>query len=400
MRGPALNLRKPDIPLFAVTLALMGLGVAMVYSSSSVIASENFDSSEFFIKRQAVRFFLALGVLLLLRWVDYHALLRGGRMFLFLSLGLLAVSVVPTAGLSAGTVRGASRAIRVASLTLQPAEAVRLAFLIYLAGLLSRRQSESENFKRFLAPPLVILAVIVGLLLAQPDLGTAMATMAVVFVVLFVAGAQWKPLALVGLGGMAAGTLLAVLSPYRLERIMTFFAVLSGRADASDSGWHVTQSILSLGSGGLWGVGFGESLQKLFYLPEPYTDSIFCVIGEEFGFVGAGLVLVLYLVFVWRGIRVAMRAPDLSGMILAAGVTASVFVYFLINVAVTLSLVPATGLPLPFVSYGGSSLLFQAAGVGILLSISQQGGVPQSVSPWKARRARGRGARSRTRCAY
>jgi cell division protein FtsW len=388
--------RKPDVPLFGITLLLMGLGVVMVYSSSSAIASERFASSAFFFKRHAVRLALALGVMLALRWIDYHALLRGGRVFMAIGLGLLALAVVPNLGLSAGEVRGASRAIRFASLSLQPAEAVRLAFLIYLASTLSRRQIEIGDAKRFLAPPLVILAIIVGLLLAQPDLGTALATMAVVFGVLFIAGARLGPLALSAGFGAVGGGLLAVASPYRLERIHTFFDFLRGKPDVLGSGWHINQSLIGLGSGGWWGVGFGESRQKFFFLPDPHTDSIFSVIGEELGFVGAAVVLLLFLLFVWRGVRIALRAPDLPGLLLAGGITISVFVYFAINVAVTMSLLPATGLPMPFVSYGGSSLIFNAAGVGILLNISQQMTRARARSSGHKRRPsrrRGRSAR-------
>ncbi len=368
--------RKPDIPLFAAALLLMGLGVVMVYSSSSVIASEKFASSEFFFKRHLVRFALAMGVLLALRWIDYHTLVRGGKAFLALGLALLVLAVVPNLGLSSGEVRGASRAIRLASLTLQPAEAVRMGFLIYLAGTLSRRQNEIHDSRRYLVPPLVILAVIAGLLLAQPDLGTAMATMAIIFGVLYISGARLGPLALGALTGVAAGGLLAATTPYRWARVRSFLDFARGKPDVLGDGWHINQSLIGLGSGGLWGVGFGESRQKFFFLPDPHTDSIFAVIGEELGFVGAALVLTLFLFLIWRGIRIALKAPDLPGMLLAGGITISVFVYFAINVAVTISLLPVTGLPMPFVSYGGSSLLFNAAGVGILLNISSQSGAP------------------------
>lgn len=382
--------RKPDVPLFAATLLLMGLGVVMVYSSSSVIASEKFASSEFFFKRQLVRFGLALGVMVLLRWIDYHALLRYGRLLVLVGLGLLVFAVVPRLGLSVGEVRGARRAIGLASLSLQPAEAVRLAFLIYLADTLSRRQTEVERFKRFMAPPLVILAVILGLLLAQPDLGTALATMAVAFGVLFVAGARMGPFLLTALVGALAGTLSAIADPYRLSRVRAFWDSLHGRLDLLGAGWQANQSLIGLGSGGWWGVGLGESRQKFFFLPDPHTDFIFSVIGEELGFVGAAVVLGVFLFFVWRGIRIAMRAPDLSGFLLAGGITISVFIYVAINVGVTTSILPTTGLPMPFVSYGGSSLLFNAAGVGILLNISQQLTRAGARPPWLKRRSSGR----------
>ncbi len=373
---------------------LMGLGVVMVYSSSCVIASERFASSAFFVKRHAVRFSLALAVMLALRWVDYHALLKGGRVFVGIGLGLLALAVVPNLGLSAGEVRGASRAIRIASLSIQPAEAVRLALLIYMAGILGHRQIEIGDFRRFMAPPLVILAVIVILLLAQPDLGTAVVTMAVVFGMFFIAGAGLGPLAVSVGAGVLAGGVLAVASPYRLQRVQTYWDFITGNPDVLGSGWHVKQSLIALGSGGLLGVGFGESRQKMFFLPDPHTDSIFSVIGEELGFVGAAVVLVLFLFFVWRGVRIALRAPDLPGLLLAGGITMSVFIYFAVNVAVTMSLLPATGLPMPFVSYGGSSLLFNAAGVGILLNISQQMTRAQARPSWQRRRPARRRVRS------
>jgi cell division protein FtsW len=272
---------------------------------------------------------------------------------------------------------------------------VRLGFLIYLAGALSRRQTDVHDFGRFLAPPLAILAVIVALLLAQPDLGTALATMAIVFGVLYIAGARLAPLALSGFAGAAAGGLLAMASPYRWARVESFLDFIRGKPDVLGAGWHVNQSLIGLGSGGLWGVGFGASRQKFFFLPDPHTDSIFAVIGEELGFIGAALVLTLFLFFIWRGIRIALRAPDLSGMLLAGGISISVFVYFVVNVAVTTSLLPATGLPMPFVSYGGSSLLFNAAGVGMLLNISQQSRGTGVRPSWKERRPSRRRTRSK-----
>jgi len=364
--------RKPDVPLFAVTLILMGLGVVMVYSSSSVIASEKFASSAFFFKRHLVRFGLALGVMLVLRWIDYHTLLRYGRVFILLGMGLLVFAVVPRLGLSIGEVRGARRAIGLASLSLQPAEAVRLAFVVYLADTLSRRQMEVESFRRFMAPPLVILGVITGLLVAQPDLGTALAIMGVVLAVLVMSGCRVGPLVLCVLGGGVVGGLMAMASAYRWERVRTLWVYLNGRPDLLGAGWRGNQSVVGLGSGGWWGVGLGESRQKFFFLPDPHTDFIFSVIGEELGFAGAAVVLGLFLFFFWRGLRIALHAPDLAGLLLAGGISVSVFLYFVINVAVTTSLIPTTGLAMPFVSYGGSSLLLNAAGVGILLNISQQ----------------------------
>ena len=240
--------------------------------------------------------------------------------------------------------------------------------VLFSAYYLAKMRPMITNFKKTVVPQLAVLMVIFGLILKEPDLGTALSIAGTVFVLLFVTGAKLKhlfSLGAVGLIGIAAAVLL---EPYRLKRL---FAFSNPWADPLDTGYHIIQSLYAIGSGGLFGVGLGRSREKFLYLPEPHTDFIFSILGEELGLIGTVLVLILFFLFAWRGLKTAMLAPDIYGSILSAGLTTMILVQALMNIAVVTASMPVTGIPLPFLSFGGSALIFTLAGVGILLNISR-----------------------------
>lgn len=368
---------QPDLVLFTVTLILLGIGTIMVYSSSVPIAEKRFGSDSFFLERHVVRVLVGLVVLFILANIDYH---RWGKLSLFLlagGIGLLILLFIPGVPFAV-TVNNVRRWLQWGPITLQPSEVVKLALVMYMAHTLVKRQPIFNQFASGFFPPFLILCVICGLVILQPDFGMAAALMMIGLILLFVGKAKVRHLLLIGLGVVPCLGLFIYRAPYRLQRVLTF---LDGNQDVQGMGYQAQQALISLGSGGLWGRGLGQGRQKLFYLPEAHTDFVFSIIGEELGFVGTLIVMVLFLLLLWRGIRAARRAPDLFGFLLAFGISFMIFSVGLIHIAVNCVLLPTTGMPLPFISYGGSSVLCTLAGIGILLNISTQAGcrrVPDS----------------------
>jgi cell division protein FtsW len=349
---------------FAVT-ALLGLGVVMVYSSSAVSAYVNYNDSYYFLKRQIVWATLGIVTMLFTMNIDYHVWRRLAKPVLVLTLVLLVLVLIPGLG---KVVNGARRWLGFGSVYLQPSEIAKLSMVLFSAASLTLYQDKITHFFKGLVPQLLMLLVVFGLILKEPDLGTALAIGGTVFVLLYTAGAKITHLVSLGAIGLV-GIIAAILAePYRLKRL---FAFSDPWADPLNSGYHIIQSLYALGSGGLFGVGLGRSREKFLYLPEPHTDFIFAILGEEFGFIGTITVILLFFLFAWRGFRVAMSAPDIFGSILAAGLTTMILVQALMNIAVVTASMPVTGIPLPFLSFGGSALIFTLAGVGILLNISK-----------------------------
>jgi cell division protein FtsW len=239
--------------------------------------------------------------------------------------------------------------------------------VLWLARVLSQKGKQMEDFRRGLLPPLLWTALVCGLVVLEPDLGTAVAIFAVSVVMIFVAGARWKHLITLGLIGLVAVVGLIFVSDYRVDRL----SFLNPWADPSDSGFQLIQSFYALGSGGLFGRGLTQSMQKQFYLPFPYTDFILAIIGEELGFVGTTGVVVLFAIFIWRGFRIAMGAPDAFATLLAAALTSMIGLQAIINIAVVTGCIPTTGIPLPLISFGGSSMVFTLGAIGVLLNISK-----------------------------
>lgn len=359
--------RAPDYWLLLAVIALIGLGIVMVYSSSAIVAQDQFGDGAFFFKRQLLWVVLGTAALAVTQRIHFERLRRLTPLIVLVAFVSLALVLVPGIGRVAG---GARRWILLGPTSLQPAEAVKLAMILYLANFLNRRALEMDGFRRALVPPLLLTALAFGLMLKQPDMGSALLVGLLTITMLFVGGARLFHL--VGLGVLSAPMLVvAVLGEeYRRRRILAF---LDPWRDPQGAGFHIIQSLLALGSGGLFGVGLGHSRQKFFYLPERHTDFIFAILGEELGLAGTVAVLLLFALVAYRGFRIARRAPHRYASLLAGGITAMVVFQAIINIGVTIGVLPITGVPLPLVSFGGSSLLFTMIEVGILLNISQYG---------------------------
>ncbi len=359
---------QPDRRLFGVTLALCLIGAVMVFSASAITAREEYGNGYTFLLRQVLWLALGIAGMFWLMNTDYRKLRQPRVIFTGLSVTLVLLIAVFFLDRSHAT----HRWIRLGPLSLQPSELAKLAVIAYLAWFIAVRRSPSRlginDPARSLAPVLGMLLLVVGLVLAEPDMGTACMISLIAFVMLFVSGLSLRYILGVALASLPAIYLLIVRVPYRLQRVQTFF---SPGSDPQGHGFQLLQSLIAVGSGGFSGVGLMESHQKLFFLPEAHTDFIFAVISEELGFIGAVIVLALFAVYGWRGFVSAMKAPDQFGRLLAIGITTMVVGQALINLSVVLGLVPTKGIPLPFVSYGGSSLLSMLLATGVLLNISQ-----------------------------
>jgi cell division protein FtsW len=357
---------SPDYWLFVLVLALLGLGVVMVYSASAILATDRFRDAHFFLKKQLFWAVLGLGVMWGVMAIDYRKWRPLVRPLLALAFVLLVLVLVPPFGQA---INGTRRWLRWGPISVQPTEFAKLVLVVYLADFLARRHAVIGDLWRGVLPPLVVTGSVAGLVLLQPDLGSALAIVGVVLCMIFVAGARLQHLGLIGGLAVPVVTLAVLVAPYRLRRILTF---MDPWADPRGAGFQIIQSYLALGGGGLLGRGLGESKQKLFYLPEPHTDFIFAILGEELGFVGAVATVALFGLLLWRGIRIGLRVGDPFGALLAFGVTALLVNQAVVNLGVVVGLFPTKGLPLPFVSSGGSSLLVAMAAVGILLNVSQR----------------------------
>ncbi len=365
--------------LFGVTLTLCFAGAVMVYSASAVTAGEQYGESAHFLLRQLVWLVLGLGGMLALMRFDYHRLREPAVVFSVVCVVFLMLVGVFFLDKSHAT----HRWIRFGGIGIQPSELAKLAVILYLAWFFGqkRRQATALEFSKkdllqTLAPAAAPVLLFFALIVLQPDLGTSVEIVLIAFAVLFVAGLSPK---WIGAGLAAAVPVLYLLIMrvgYRHDRILGF---LNPEADPLGKGFQLLQSLIAVGSGGFTGVGLMESKQKLFYLPEAHTDFIFAVICEEMGFLGALVIIALFVAYGWRGLRAAFAAPDRFGQFLALGITAMVLSQALINFAVVLGMLPTKGIPLPFVSYGGSSLLVMLLATGVLLNISQQA-QPQSQS--------------------
>jgi cell division protein FtsW len=382
--------RRLDLTLLLPVVALAALGLVMIFSSSSVLAAERYGSETFFLQRQALRLLIGLGVMLALSRVDYHVYQRLAPWLLALAVLLLCVVLAIGRG-----VRGSNRWIQFASLTIQPVELARSACVIYLAKLLDRKGERIASFTQGVLPALFVLGVLASLILLQPNLGSTTALLATGLVMLHLAGARFRHLALLAGGAAVVAVIVILANDYMQARVTGWLGLMGGaQADGHGKGWQLRQSILALGSGGLFGAGPGRGMQKFYFLPDPHTDFIFAVIGEELGLIGATTVLVAYVFVFLRGLKVAGRAPDRFGFLLAAGLTVNLIVYVGLNVAVVTGLIPTTGLPLPFLSYGGSALIVNLGVVGVLLNIASQMETGIRVAPVAAAHARRRrGAR-------
>jgi cell division protein FtsW len=342
------------------------LGLVMVMSASSVVALDDHGSSWYFVLRQGAWAGGGVVALVIIARIDYHRWRRYSGPVLLASLVLLVLVLVPGIGVGAN---GATRWIGLGSLTIQPSELAKLAILVWVADLLSRRAAYMHNTRATLRPVIVVLAATATLVMLQPNLGTTIVIAGIALALCFVAGAPAGPLAGWATFGLAAATGLALAAPYRRARVLTF---LDPWADPMDKGYQNIQSLVGLASGGIAGSGLGASRAKWGYLPYAHTDFIFAIIGEELGLVGATVVVGLFVLLGIIGIRIALHAPDRFGLLLAVGVTAWFCVQAFVNIGAVIGILPITGVPLPFVSAGGSSLVVGMAGAGLLLSVARQ----------------------------
>jgi len=360
-----MELRKGfDTTILLLAVVLTCFGIVMVYSSSSIMAEKRYADGFFFLKRQGIFAIAGFLVLAVSMHVDYHVLRKLAVPFLLFCIGLLTLVLIPGVGNHAG---GAARWIKLGPVSIQPAEVAKLGLVIYMAHSLSKKKERVKNFANGFIPYMVVLAFLLALLLLQPDLGSAMTLGGVAMIMLLVAGTRLSYLVSVAI--IAAPLLYyAVMTvDYRRRRIMAF---LNPWEDPTNTGFQIIQSWIAFGTGGLAGNGLGQGKQKLFFLPEAHTDFIFAVVGEELGYAGVFVVTALFLMLILRGIRTALTAPDDFGRFLAFGLTLLLGLEAFVNIAVVMGMLPTKGLALPFLSYGGTSLLTTLLAVGILLNIS------------------------------
>ena len=355
---------KSDKVLFLATLLLVSASVVMVYSASAVLGMQRFNQPYFFLIRQGMWAALGLAAMSLAMRFDY----RNYRepFFIWMSLGVVTLALV--AVLFSRPINGSSRWFGFGGIGVQPSEFAKLSAIFFIAGILERRMDRIDEVQYALVPIGLVVATLVGLILAEPDLGTAITLLVIASAMVFAAGLSYRYVAGVILCGLPVVYLVLMSASYRRRRLMAFWKPSN---DPLGDGFQIIQSLIAVGTGGIFGRGFMAGVQKLFYLPEPHTDFIFAVIGEEFGLVGATIIVACFLVISWRGLRVAIHAPDRFGTFLAVGLTAMMVVQAFVNISVVLGLMPTKGIPLPLVSAGGSSLVMSLLGMGILLNVSQ-----------------------------
>lgn len=356
---------RPDLLLLALVLGLLVFGMVMVYDASVVSATRDFGDKYYFVKDQIQWALVGLVGLFVAMKLDYHFYRRVAVPIFFLTLLLLVLVFIPGIGINA---YGANRWIDFKFFIVQPAEVMKLALAIFLAAWFEEK-GDIKSFKRGFLPVAVVLGVIGFLIISQPDLGSLLIIASTLLMVYFAAGARLLYY-LVGLPlALGAGLLVILSSAYRKARLMTFF---DPTTDTQGTSYHINQVLLALGSGGIFGTGIGQSRGKYEYLPEVTTDSIFAVIGEELGFAGSFVLLCVYGFIIYRGFKIALSAPDRFGQLLALGIVTTLATQATLNLAAMVALVPLTGVPLPFISYGGSSLVVTLTSIGILLNISKQ----------------------------
>jgi len=351
-----------DVLLLSVVLSLVSIGVVMVFSASAIVSHEKFDTSYLFLIKQLIWTVSGIFLMFVLTKIDYNKLQKFSRVLILLSLaGLVSVLLVES-----GEIR---RWLRLGMMSFQPSEMAKICLILYVADVLDRRGSKVRDFKRGLLPILIVTVLFLMLVYAEPDLGTAVILGLVVLAMLFMGGVRFSHLLSLILVSLPLLYFAVFHVGYRRGRILSF---LNPWADAQRIGYQMVQALLALGSGGFFGEGLGASRAKLFFLPEPYTDFIFSIIGEELGFLGASIIVILFAIIAWTGLRIATKAPNQFGNLLAAGITFLITFQAVLNISIVTACLPTKGITLPFLSYGGSSLLFSLVGVGILLNISRQ----------------------------
>ncbi|HUQ89845.1 MAG TPA: putative lipid II flippase FtsW [Vicinamibacterales bacterium] len=355
---------QSDKWLFLATLALICASVVMVYSASALVALERFQQPYLFVTKQIMWAAFGIAMLSIVMRIDYRAY-RNDRI-IWLLLAVVAVMLVGV--LFRQPINGTRRWFGIGGFGIQPSELAKIAAILFTALMLERRRTRINELQYSLLPIALIVGGLVGLILYEPDFGTAVSLMAVISVMVFAAGISYRYLFGAALLALPALLVIMMQADYRRRRLLTF---MDPWADPLGDGFQIIQSLIAVGTGGVFGKGLMNGVQKLFYLPEPHTDFIYAVISEETGLIGASLVLVCFCVIAWRGLRTSMRAPDMFGAFLALGITMMLVLQAFVNISVVLGLMPTKGIPLPLVSNGGSSMLINLLCVGVLLNISQ-----------------------------
>jgi len=360
---------RTDWFLFAIAASLALFGAVMVYSASAMIAlRETQGESQFiYFYKQFGFTLLGLAVMYLTSKVDYH--LFQNKTVVYTILAVTAVLLLAVYGFP--SINGARRWIRFAGVSFQPSEIAKIALPIFFAYFLTEKEDSVGELRETVLPCALVLGFFGALIMLEPDLGTTMVLCAIFVAVYFAAGAKWLHIILTVGSLLLIGAAALILSPWRMKRLLAF---LNPWENSTDGSYQVVQGLYAIGSGGILGEGFAKGQQKLFYLPYPYSDFIFAVVGEELGLIGTLAVVIAFGLLLWRGTRAAMLAPDRFGMLLGIGIITGIVVQALFNISVVISILPAKGIPLPFISYGGSSIIVTLFAVGILLNISQYAG--------------------------
>lgn len=354
-----------DRTFFILTVILIGLGFVILYSASSSIAAAKFNDPGYYMRGHLFRIIAGLIVGAFFLFMDYQKLKSIAFWLVVLSIILLVLTLIYN---KIQRPHSTARWIPLGFFNAQPSEFAKLALIVYLASFLDRQRSKLQNFKSGFLPPIATMFIVVFLIVIEPDFSTGAIIALLGFLLLSLGGT--KPIYLLSLFTLIGpiSVIHILQSPYKIKRIITFFDL--GK-DPQGAGYQINQSLITLGNGGFWGRGLAGSVEKNLFLPDPHTDFVFSVVGEEFGFIGCALLLTLFLILFIKGIKISLHAPDIFGNLLGVGLSCSIFIYVLINIGVVCGLLPVTGLPLPFLSYGGSAMIFNLTSVGILLNISK-----------------------------
>lgn len=358
------DLNRDSQYLLIISTILLCIGIVMIYSASSCYAYEQYNDSAYYLKRHLIHLTFGIMLAVFLFKKEYKILKKYAKVFLVVSMVGLALALLPGIGREAG---GAKRWVKLGFIGFQPSEFAGFFLIVYIADILDRKQLLIRSFLQGFMPPLMILSFSVLLILLQPDLGSSVCILAVGLIMMFVAGVNMAYFLPFLVPVIPIFYFLIFKVAYRLRRIASY---LDPWSDTQGAGFQIIQSFLALGSGGVFGLGLGCSKQKLFYLPQAHTDFIFSIIGEETGIIGTLSIVALFVLFVWFGIQISIKAKELFGRFLALGITTSIGLKAVINIAVSTGAIPTKGLPLPFISYGGTALIFTVIGVAILINIS------------------------------
>ncbi|MGH4125709.1 MAG: stage V sporulation protein E [Clostridium sp.] len=362
MRKSKVKMGQIDFVLFATIMILVAIGVVMVYSASSYKMAFKVNDPEYYLKKQLLWACIGFVFMIVAIKIDYHKIKKyTGIIMVFTVVCLLVV-------FGFKDVNGARRWIPLGFAGFQPSEIAKYAIVLYMAKSLEIKGEKVKEFSKGVLPYLLVSGFYAGLILIEPNLSIATVIMIVTVIILFGVGARFLHMFAIGTTLVAAVGVLAITADYRLKRLMNF---RNPFADSQGEGYQLVQSLLALGSGGVTGAGIGQSRQKCLYIPEPHTDFIFPIICEELGLIGGTFIILLFVIFVWRGIKIAVTAKDMYGTILAIGITSVIAIQAIINIAVVTGSMPVTGVPLPFISYGGSALVFNMFAIGILLNVSR-----------------------------